>query len=65
MVRLMLLLMGTETNFNNIREIIGDGSKKNNGNNGTINDNDPVDGGDDNFGDNELGDDLDDWDQWD
>jgi flagellar basal-body rod modification protein FlgD len=55
-----VIVNGIEIDFNNIREIIGDGSRNNNGNNGTVNDNNPVDnGGDDNSGNNELGDDSD------
>jgi flagellar basal-body rod modification protein FlgD len=60
-----VIVNGNEINFNNIREIIGDGSKNNGNNNGTIADNNPgnnpVDDGvvDDNVGNDDLGDGLD------
>ena len=55
-----VIVNGNEVNFNNIKEIIGDGSKNNNSN-GTINNTDPSDNGlvDDNVDNDDLGDGLD------
>jgi len=53
-----VVVNGNETNFNNIREIIGDRSNNNGGNNGTVGNNNPLDnGGDDDDSGNNLGDD--------